>query len=152
MVMPLRSLAVAIDGSEGGQRALEQAVDIAKASGIPLSIVAVVPKRETYGMDPQQRYVVRPEERRFLTEVLSRAEAHARATGVVSVRTELLEGPVVDQLLSFFEDRHPDLIVLGARGISATRRLFLGSVSEAILHHAHGSVLIVRPPERGSKA
>jgi nucleotide-binding universal stress UspA family protein len=149
--MSLRSLAVAIDGSEGSQRALEQAVDLAKASGASLSIVAVVPKRETYGIDPQQRYVVRPEEQRFLTEVLSRAQQFARTAGVASVRTELMEGPIVDQLLSFLEDRRPDLVVLGARGISATRRLFLGSVSEAILHHAHGSVLIVRPPEKRSR-
>ena len=150
--MSLRSLAVATDGSEGSQRALEQAVDLAKASGASLSIVAVVPKRETYGIDPQQRYVVRPEEQRFLAEVLSRAQQFARTAGIASVRTELMEGPIVDQLLSFLEDRHPDLVVLGARGISATRRLFLGSVSEAILHHAHGSVLIVRPPEKRSRA
>ena len=37
-----------------------------------------------------------------------------------------------------------DLIVVGTRGLHATKRLFLGSVSTKVVHHAPCDVLVVR--------
>jgi len=37
-----------------------------------------------------------------------------------------------------------DLVVVGARGLGALKRLLLGSVSEGVLRNAERSVLIVR--------
>jgi nucleotide-binding universal stress UspA family protein len=39
-----------------------------------------------------------------------------------------------------------DLIILGRRGLSGLGEIFLGSVSNYVLHHAPCSVLIVQPP------
>jgi nucleotide-binding universal stress UspA family protein len=41
---------------------------------------------------------------------------------------------------------HADLIVLGSHGRSAVQRFLMGSVSEAVVRHAHCSVEIVRIP------
>ncbi|HTO12208.1 MAG TPA: universal stress protein, partial [Candidatus Binatia bacterium] len=40
-----------------------------------------------------------------------------------------------------------DLVVVGARGLGALKRLLLGSVSEGVLRNAERSVLIVRGVE-----
>jgi nucleotide-binding universal stress UspA family protein len=41
-----------------------------------------------------------------------------------------------------------DLIVLGRRGLKGVAEIFLGSVSNYIIHHAHCSVLIVQHPNQ----
>jgi nucleotide-binding universal stress UspA family protein len=37
-----------------------------------------------------------------------------------------------------------DLVVVGSRGLSRVRRLLLGGVSDRIVTHSRGSVLVVR--------
>ena len=41
------------------------------------------------------------------------------------------------------KDWNADLIVMGRRGLSSLQEVFLGSVSNYILHHAPCSVLVV---------
>jgi len=41
------------------------------------------------------------------------------------------------------EEEKCDLIVLGSRGLGGVMRFLLGSVSDAVVHHAHCPVLIV---------
>ena len=60
------------------------------------------------------------------------------------VETVRLEGPVVEELVTYLERDPPDLLVLGSRGLSAGRRLLMGSVSDALVHHAPCPVLVVR--------
>lgn len=45
------------------------------------------------------------------------------------------------------EDEKCDLILLGSRGLGEVKRFLLGSVSDAVVHHAHCPVLIVRQRE-----
>jgi nucleotide-binding universal stress UspA family protein len=49
-------------------------------------------------------------------------------------------GPLIRDLA---KDWNADLIVMGRRGLNLLREVFLGSVSNYILHHASCSVLIV---------
>jgi nucleotide-binding universal stress UspA family protein len=43
-------------------------------------------------------------------------------------------------------DLQPDLLILGSHGKGILKRLLLGSVSQKVLHHWHGSILIERLP------
>lgn len=56
-------------------------------------------------------------------------------------------GPAVRHILDQAKQMEADLIVIGARGHSAIRRLLLGSVSDSIATLASCSVLVVRSPE-----
>lgn len=49
-------------------------------------------------------------------------------------------------ILEVADSRDVGLIVLGARGLSGFRSLVLGSVSHAVVQHAHRPVLVVPPP------
>lgn len=42
-----------------------------------------------------------------------------------------------------------DLVVVGSRGLGATRRLLLGSVATQVVHHAHAPLVIVPTSTRG---
>jgi nucleotide-binding universal stress UspA family protein len=50
-------------------------------------------------------------------------------------------------ILAFAEQRDVAVIVLGARGLSAVRSLVLGSVSHAVVQHAHCPVLVIPPAQ-----
>lgn len=51
---------------------------------------------------------------------------------------------VIDTIVTQVETDHADLLVIGARELTKSERLYLGSVSESLLRHAPCSVLIVR--------
>jgi len=59
-------------------------------------------------------------------------------------------GPPAATILREAEHYASDLVVVGARGLSALRRIALGSVSESVLRQAGCPVLIVRPSQTGS--
>ncbi len=145
-------IAVAVDGSGPAELALQRAIDIARQAASELVIVAVVPERHAFTPEGRSLPETDREAERFLREVTGRYVAVARAAGVSRVSTAVLAGPAVEQLLSFVDERRPDLLVVGARGLSTTRRLLLGSVSDALVHHAGCSVLVVRDPEGSKRA
>jgi len=142
----IRSIAVGIDGSSLSEQAFDWAVTLATLASSSLTIVAVIPVHRVYPSQPSSPAEASVEDRRQMNELLGRHEKSARSSGVNTVSTVLLEGGSVDGLLGFLDEQKPDLMVLGARGLSATRRLLLGSVSDGVLHHAACSVLVVRPP------
>ncbi len=61
-----------------------------------------------------------------------------------TVHTEVAFGPAAETITAQARQLNADLIVVGARGLGAARRLVLGSVSERVLHHADRPVLVVR--------
>ena len=61
-----------------------------------------------------------------------------------AVDTAVQMNHVIDTIVKHVEADHADLLVIGARGLTKSERLYLGSVSESLLRHAPCSVLIVR--------
>lgn len=56
----------------------------------------------------------------------------------------LLVGNPAEEIVQFASNMNVDLIVVGTRGRSAAKELYLGSVSSAVAHRALCSVLIAR--------
>ncbi len=87
----------------------------------------------------------------MLDQYLARAEAilveeAARFDGINgTVDTCPLSGHPADEIVGLAEEKEADLIVLGARGLSATQRFLLGSVSLKVAKRAPCSVLVTRP-------
>lgn len=151
--MALRSVLVAYDGSAPAETALAEAVEIQKSTQAKLTVICVMPI-----LTPGSGIALPPGE--TITATLEGARKMLEATksdlskkGVPSVETVLLQGDPVDRVVEYAEQHHPDLIVVGSRGLSEAGRFFLGSVSDGILHHSRGSVLVVKsPPAPRSKA
>ena len=64
----------------------------------------------------------------------------------VAVRTEVRQGKTVPQLLAFAESHHADLIVAGRHGLNPLARLFVGSVTTALVRGTTCSVLVTPEP------
>lgn len=80
-------------------------------------------------------------------EALEQALAAARPVLPFGKTTETVtSGDPACELLRIADESAADLIVLGARGLGAVKRLLLGSVSEAVLRDAKCAVLIATRP------
>ncbi len=87
-------------------------------------------------------------------EAQSKAQAEKIVTESAEIIREKIPGAVVsDEILKGVPEREivetaqkfqPDLVVVGSHGRGFWGRLTLGSVSDAVLHHAPCSVMVVR--------
>ena len=80
--------------------------------------------------------------------LVAKATEGLRRSGL-NVTPVLAEGDPKSQIIDVASDWHADLIVLGSHGRKGLDRFLMGSVSEAVVRHAHCSVEIVRIPARG---
>jgi nucleotide-binding universal stress UspA family protein len=76
-----------------------------------------------------------------LTKLKALSDEKLKITG------EVMQGPPGQLIVEKAEQWGADLIVMGSRGLGVWNRLLLGSVSNAVVHHAKCSVEIVRRPK-----
>src|SRR3712207_4184283 len=148
-------IVLATDGSEDAAAATRAAVDLASRSGSELHVMHAfefIPPREYMSVALRLHSLsdFSQQGQRLLDEQVEAIEA---AGGVVS-NAQLRMGSPVDQILNLSEELEAGLVVVGRRGLGGVKRLLMGSVSEAIIHHAHCPVLVLRsgddvwPPSR----
>lgn len=82
---------------------------------------------------------------------VQQAVARLREHGVEQVKHELIEAlphaaefDVRSVILRAVADQSPDLVAVGARGTGGIWGLLIGSVTDAVVHHAPCSVLVAR--------
>lgn len=137
---------VGVDGSETGGRALAFAFRQAERSGAEVVAVCAWQPMAAFASSVGP---VPPEA--FDDEAV---EAAARRTAEASLEDLREDHPkvVVDvrtvrahPVVAILEEATPaDLIVVGSRGRGGFKGLLLGSVSQSVLHGAHGPVVVVR--------
>jgi nucleotide-binding universal stress UspA family protein len=144
-----KNILVAVDGSEHAERALEEAIDLARQSHGTLTLVTVVPDPTALALGGGFVYAVDYESlegdlQREYRELLDKEKA--KVPDEVDSRALLLEGrpsrAIVDEVKS---GRH-DLVVMGSRGRGELRSLMLGSSSHEVLHASPVPVLVVHLP------
>jgi nucleotide-binding universal stress UspA family protein len=147
-----RHIAVAIDGSEHARAALEVAIDLAKRYGSQLVILSVAPLQPIL-VAPGEGFIpagIPPSDLPRYRGIVEAAVKQAETEGLSAVTGLCTDGVVVDELLAHLEEHPADLLVVGSRGLSAGRRLLLGSVSTAMVTHAPCPVLVVRSGAAGT--
>lgn len=148
----MNTILLATDGSPSAARATETAIELARASGTPLHVVAAwsIPA-SAFGYAP---LVIVPEvgeaERQKAEEAVAAAVEQAQAAGV-EASSSVREGEPVEEICAAAREQHASLVVVGAHGWGAIRRLVFGSVSTGVLHHAPCPVLVVRGDDRASE-
>jgi len=143
----LHRITVAVDGSPHGNAALAAAIDLAVHYGADLMVLSVAPFVPAY-VGPNEPFVAPTPSEDSLERyrgVVAAGVKQAEEAGVKNVTGLCEEGVVVEEILDHLEQHPTDLLVVGSRGLSATRRLLLGSVSTAVVNHAPCPVLVVRP-------
>ena len=143
-----RSIVVGTDGSDTARKAVDEAIDLAKAVGAALCLVSAyepVPKarlrEERERVPDEMQWMVNPRE--DVERALSGAAESMKDQGV-EVITYARQGDPADAILDVAEEQNADLIVVGNKGMTGAKRFLLGSVPNKVSHHAPCSVLIIR--------
>ena len=142
----MKAIVVGTDGSETAEQALREAGDIARSMGAKLHIVsAYVPAAgaRVGGSEGPERsqWFVGPDVQ--VDNVLDRAAGQMHTRGI-ETECHARKGDPADALLAVAEEEGADMIVVGNKGMTGTKRFLLGSVPNKVSHHAPCSVLIVR--------
>jgi len=142
---------LAVDGSPNSDAAVEE---VRKRPWPPQSEVKIITAIETplivsTGMDPwpADYYAeLQKAAREAATIVINNAlrKLNGATDTTLKISHEIIAGPVKQVIVEEAENWGADLIVMGSRGLGVWNRLLLGSVSNAVVHHAKCSVLIVR--------
>lgn len=129
------------DGSEGSDRAVEQAIGLASETGGELHVLFVV-EDIPYApelMDDQVEGQLRALGEEAIEEIRARA-----ADAGVTVVTEVRQGAPHSAILGYADEAAADVIVMGTHGRSGLDRYLLGSVTERVVRTAEVPVLTVR--------
>jgi nucleotide-binding universal stress UspA family protein len=144
------SIVVGTDGSASAGQAVTRAVELARSGPDPASLHLVsayqplTSEQVAYlqgAMPEAYRHAVGSDmaPRTALTDA-----AELAGTAGIAYTTHDPHGTPTEAILAVAEEVGADLIVVGSRGLGATRRLVLGSVSSSLAHEAPIDVLIVR--------
>jgi nucleotide-binding universal stress UspA family protein len=144
-IFPTRIL-LATDGSKEAQLAATTAADLAQRTNSELHVVTVGPDYPLYELPehPADFEDVLWEHRREAKEVLEQQAKWIEESGGTVNETYLREGSAEEEVVILAEELGAGMIVLGSRGHGRLRRALLGSVSDAVVRHAHCPVTIVR--------
>lgn len=146
--MNVRPILLATDGSPSAAEATLEAVELAKAVDTSLVVVSVenpplLAGTGFYGYG-ELLVEIRKAEHERIEAALSQALAVAAEAGVPC---EGIHGgdeaSVADQICRLAATRKARMIVVGAHGWGAMRRVLHGSVSTAVVHLARCPVLVV---------
>ncbi|MEM7057114.1 MAG: universal stress protein [Pseudomonadota bacterium] len=145
---------VAIDGYDAGWKALDCAIEFAKATDASLTVLHVVPyepmpkgleefaRIEGISLDEQNaRYHY---SKTLGDGITKEGEKRVRAAGLTQVETHVSEGSPAAEIASFAEGRSMDMVFVGNRGYGEFASRVLGSVSNGILNPTHCTVVVVK--------
>ncbi len=144
---------LAVDGSVCSDAATEE---LAKRPWPPQSEVKVITAIEIpapVGMEPwavspdyfeNLEIAVRKAGQAILDSTLLKLKTITDKT--LQISSEIIQGSPAQVIVDEAEHWGADLIIMGSRGLGMWNRLLLGSVSNAVVHHAKCSVEVVRTP------
>lgn len=144
MMEDYKTILSPVDGSEESELAFRKAVHVAQKNNAKLLIVHVI---DTRAIQTPSGF-----EGNFTDEIvrqtkvmIDRYESLARERGVQDIETIIDYGsPKVMIAKEIAVEHKSDLIMIGATGLNAVERLFIGSVSEYVIRHAPCDVTVVR--------
>ena len=125
----LKNIVVPTDGSALSESILPHAVGLSNALGSRIQLIRVTP-HDTADAD----------ERDHLLRIAERLKGE----GVGDVAVEVLNGDPATAIVEFFEKTPNSLLAMTTHGHSGLGRWTIGSVTDRVVRHAAGPVLVLR--------
>jgi nucleotide-binding universal stress UspA family protein len=125
------------DGSEHAQAAAELMLSLSLPSHTSVTIIAVADSPHS-----PRHYM--------LLDALKQARDHLSSADF-QLSIGLLHGHPAQEIIRFADEKKPDLILMGAKGLHATMGILLGGVVQQVVEHANWPILVTRAPYQGLK-
>jgi len=135
-----KNIVLAYDGSKFSNKALQEAINIAKSSGGSLLILSVVDITDEFESEA-------PGLTDKMTEKLLKLAQKAlekAATAKVKAKVEVHVGDAYEMIVDISRKKKADIIVMGSHGRTGLTRLLMGSVTSRVIGHAPCAVLVVK--------
>ncbi|HYA82067.1 MAG TPA: universal stress protein [Candidatus Bathyarchaeia archaeon] len=143
----VKKILAAIDRSKYKEKIIAYAISLGKAWGAEVTAIHVIDRgRGVPGGRVKEKEKQREEEaERPAEDLLSEAELEAKKEGI-NLRREIVEesDTVEKAIIDYAEKNNIDVILIGTTGMSAAEEIFLGSVANNVIHHAHCPVFAIR--------
>jgi nucleotide-binding universal stress UspA family protein len=144
----VKQILVATDGSEGSDRAVDFAANLAKTYGATLLIINI---RGGYGLPVALLRQFSNADGAWLgelltsmsAEVLKSARDRALKIGAPTIVLESREGKIAQSIIDFAKEKHADAIVVGKQGSGRVADILLGSVPQKLLSLAACVTVVV---------
>lgn len=144
MLQQYKNIMVAVDGSNEAELAFKKAVNVAKRNQGKLIIAHVIDTRAFQTVSSFDGMLAE-QATEMAKQTLDEYLAYAKEQDCDQITT-VIEYGAPKQIIAkqLPQEHHVDLIMLGATGLNAVERLFIGSVSEYVIRNAACDVLVVR--------
>lgn len=138
-----QKILLAYDGSAGAKRALDVALNLARAFGAELWALSVEERLPHYAATIDEVQEEQAFANHYFQEALSVAYLRALHAGV-ELKSEIRAGHTARTIVDFTKEGSFDLVVLGSSGHSRAWVMFLGTTAEKVSRHVPCTVLLVR--------
>ena len=135
------TVVVPLDGSEVSQRAIEPAIQIAKATGAEVVFIQAI--RQLVGSGIDYHYDPGPDQEAcldYLDQFVNRAKEHG-----VNARSHGLIGSAAIKIIEEVQEFEGGLVVMSSHGSSGLTRWIVGSVADKVIRASRRPVLVIPP-------
>ena len=141
----IKKIVTPVDGSEGSAKAARFAARLARDTGAELELLHIYDSTviSVMGLHALSGKEIDDAVHRVSKTYFEGARRAMEDDGPVTREVVLIGNPS-SEIVAFAEEHHPDLIVMGSRGQTDFKKLFVGSVSSQVMQHAPCPVTIVR--------
>lgn len=133
---------LAIDESEGSEKATDYLIDTANADD-KIYLLHVIPEPTRDFWSDDYNPVIAENKLRDEGQEIAREVSRKLRNQQLSVEWEVLMGSAGEEICELADNLDVDAIVMGRRGQGPVSELLLGSVSQYVVHHASCSVTVI---------
>ena len=143
MAIMINNILVPLDGSKNSIRGLDKAISLARQCHATITALYVKQMPGIYAIHPVSflDFGSLSQAKKFLAEAKMRAAKRG-----IELTPEIISGDPGYDIIKYSKNKSNkiDIIVIGARGHSAAKEIFLGSTSSYVLHQSSIPILIVK--------
>lgn len=144
-MLEYHNILVGLDGSELADKALKQAIEVAKRNHAKLFIAQIIPDEVSVSTSITYPASSLEAERKSTKLYLEEKAKEAKDQGVADVQTIFKVGsPRRELAITIPQETDIDLTIVGVSGKGAIERLLIGSVAQFISIHSTTNVLLVK--------